>query len=1121
MNLLWQALASEEWVCLIKALLHTLWLGGLAAGGLYLALRSASDPAVRYRCCVSALLGVVLGGIVVWALLQQGPVTVRATNGASSTAVTAPAEKPAASALVNIPTSSSMPMMETRPWRWTPWLALVWLAGALVMVTRACSLVVKADRLRRRGRPLENEALLKVIEEAKRKLGVVRHIQVVVTEQLTSPAVMGWLTPVLLLPLSMVTTLSMEQLQLVLLHELAHIRRGDYLVNLCQLFAESLLFFNPAVWWISRQIRQEREVCCDAMAIALAGEPLQYARTLAQVAGATLRAAPAFADRDNPSGLKDRIQRLLVPGYRPALRLTWCALLAALFVGGGLLFLSAIGARVAVAAILTPQQRIKRIEKKITEWGLQPVSLTNHAQITISGQIRAADGSPVPEWIDFLARSSLGNSTSVSAQSARNGFFSNSIQAGTVYIGAEVTNFAPVSIGPLDGFTTNRLENLQITLNRGFDVPLQVMDADTGKGLADVKISTVFLIPNSSFQPHERKSGPDGMVTLPHCADLPMRVTMSEPGYEIIVKEFEHVRAGEPLRLELRRGVPVSGAVLDKITGQPIAGAELHLLYQYGGEGLGGWENAWPLGKTDSRGTFSVDQLQRGMRYYVGVSAPGHESVVLENVASGQSNLVVRLGPELVIQGQVVGDLSRLPQIDNHRVLSHQIEEKYDNHGYSRSEWVPLHTEAGVTRFQFTNRIAGLVRLGLGNQTVERNVDGPVADWVIDLDQLKTKIETDFPKREVIFRFSSPSGPPKSGTVQVQIPDNLDIKNLMAHYEEVEIKNGEAHAEIAIGGSTSVETKHLVGYWFDRFGNNGGLLSIAVTNGTGPEVIDIRLEPAGAIYAQARNADGTPAGGLFFGVKELKRAPGLSANGILENGDGFSGDGPRRWVSGPLPLGGTYQINAWRGNTFCFSHPITLTEANPDAEVDLQLAAGKTFDGVALDADGKPLGDAEVKSSFREKEDNTFGLKSVYTDDLGRFHLEDTTPELGDYYVEIDAPNAMAEMVRLDFAGQPQTIRLKHGRTLGGQVVQAGTGYPLPKTDVRTANFENKNVTMLTTQTDAHGRFEFNTLGEGNYSFYFTDGAMLSNETFHADGNTNLVLPVKLYAWSKMQPKAP
>src|SRR5208283_2158814 len=208
-------------------------------------------------------------------------------------------------------------------------------------------------------------------------------------------------------------------IQLILLHELAHIRRGDYLVNLCQLLVESLLFFNPAVWWISRQIRQEREACCDAVAVALAGERLQFARTLAQAAGEALAAAPTFGDQRNPSGLKDRIQRLLVPGYRPALRLTWRALAAALFVGGGLLFLSALGTRVAVAAILSPQKRIARIEKKMTELGQYPEAFDSSSErdkpppVSISGKIRMADGTPVPKWVQLNLVSVFGRSSSV------------------------------------------------------------------------------------------------------------------------------------------------------------------------------------------------------------------------------------------------------------------------------------------------------------------------------------------------------------------------------------------------------------------------------------------------------------------------------------------------------------------------------------------------------------------------------------------------------------------------------------------------------------------------------------------------------------------------------------
>jgi len=846
------------------------------------------------------------------------------------------------------------------------------------------------------------------------------------------------------------------------------------------------------------------------------------------VAGESLAAAPAFGDRRNPSGLKDRIQRLLVPGYRPALQLTWRALLVALLAGGALLILSALGVRVTMAAILSPQQRIARIEKKMTEMGENPEAVddngngANAPQVKISGQIRMADGSPVPKWTYLLVRSSINHSSCVTsmAMDAQNGFFTNSIREGTLFLGAEATNFAPACLGPLDGLTTNRFENLEIILQRGFDVPLQLVDAADGKPVADAKVATMFLIRNSGFQSHFWKSGADGIATLTHCADMPMNVTVNVPGYEITQKEFEHVRAGEPLRLALRRGANVSGMVLDKVTGQPVAGAELHLLYQSGAaqERNFQWDDSLHLlGKTDARGAFVLNQLRSGARYYIGVSPPGHESVILENISAGQSNLMVRAGPELVIRGRVIGSLDRLQQINNEPVLRHSREEKYENSSYDDGDWAPLHTESGATHFQFTNRVAGLVKISArSGGSFEREVDAPVDDWLIDLNKTpKTKAQ-DLPKREVVFRFKDPSGVPPRGTVSVTIPDSLDMKNLTAHTVDVGITNGEARAEIAIGGWTSIEPKRMAGYWFSR------MYSIPVTNGAGPLVIEIPLLPAGAIYAKARNADGTPAGGLFFGVSELKRAPGRDDNNSLDSGgDGFSDNAPRKWVSGPLPLGGTYQIDAWRGNSFCVSKPVKLTEANPDAEIELQFPPGKTFDGVVLDVNGKPLPDAELKTTFNLPDGHEFGLKSVFTDERGRFRIEDTTPDLGVYAVEVNAPGTMDERVKLDFGSRPLTIRLKPGRTLAGRVVEAGTGYAIPNAEVRALDYDRNKVQMVRTRTDAAGRFEFTTLGDGNYTLYVEDGQLLSDKKFRADGNTNVVLAVKLYAWSRVKPRAP
>ena len=90
----------------------------------------------------------------------------------------------------------------------------------------------------------------------------------------------GWLRPVILFPASALTGLSAEQLEALLAHELAHIRRYDYLVNLLQTTVETLFFYHPAVWWVSAQVRQEREHCCDDLAVAACGDVLTYARAL-------------------------------------------------------------------------------------------------------------------------------------------------------------------------------------------------------------------------------------------------------------------------------------------------------------------------------------------------------------------------------------------------------------------------------------------------------------------------------------------------------------------------------------------------------------------------------------------------------------------------------------------------------------------------------------------------------------------------------------------------------------------------------------------------------------------------------------------------------------------------
>jgi len=1121
-----QWLTSPEWANVVKALLHTLWQGAVIAVLLGFALRRLANPVTRYRCSLAALGGVMLAGLVTWAVLNRPlPQSISHASALAVQPVSVPmANNNLPPLVVNFSPHESRPAAMP----WSAWLAMFWLAGATAMIFRAGFQVAGAEQLRRSSRPLEDARIAGLLDDARRAVGLARRVRIAVTDKLTSPAVVGVLVPTLIVPLSLTTMLTPEQIRFVLLHELAHIRRGDYFAGLFQLFAEALLFFNPAVWWISRQMRIEREACCDALAIELSGAPADYARTLVRVAENVLSnaplAAPAFGDKREPSSLADRVQRMLVPGYRPKLRLTWRAMLLALFVGGGLLFLSALGTRVTVAAILSPQERIERIEKKMTEYGAEPQVLNGNGNdgqastVKISGRVRMADGSQVPKWVYLNVNSTIAHSSYGTAVIAKNGLFTNSVRAGTIYLGVEVTNCAPALIGPLDGFVTNRFENLELVCEPGFDVSLQPVDAETGQPVTNAKASTIFWMNNNGFQYHFWKSGADGSITLTHCADLPMDAIVNAPGYEIVQQRFDHPRPGEVLRMELRRGGITTGTVVDKITGEVLAGATLRLIYEKGRtEAYHQWTDEMRLlAQTDADGRFTLNQLASGTKYWIGVSAPGHESVVVSSLTAGAKDASIKLGPELVVRGRVIGKLDSLQKNDNAPTIYWSFNEAYGNNSCGDGGRVPLRVDdSGVARFQFTNRLAAKVTLTAGERTFERNVDAPVDDWVIDLSQ-PAPTNAPVQSREVVLRFQSPSGVAPKGTVYVTVPYRMDAAQPSYQRKEVEIQNGEVHVRTFPGAFFDYAPAHTVGFWFKQSFNQ------TIDRSTNPLVIDIPVVPAGAIFAHAKNADGSPAGGLLFTVEELKRSPQRDAGSPLSDGsDGVSDNAPRKWASGPLPLGGTYEIIAWRGNSFCASQPVKLTDAQPDAEVELQFPPGKSFTGEVRDAGGQPVRNGEVEVEFIAGDNHSFALKSVFTDEQGRFRVDDATPGIGKYILDVSCPGCRAERFDVDFSRLPMVLRLQRGRPLAGRVVEARTGYVIPDAEIR-AWTDGVKLQPQTMRTDADGRFEFTTLGDEPYHLYVSGAEFgTSGDTEYKTGQTNLLLKVKPYPGGQLAPKAP
>jgi beta-lactamase regulating signal transducer with metallopeptidase domain len=189
-----------------------------------------------------------------------------------------------------------------------PAAAVVWIAGLSFCLLRVVTEVRRARGLRRDGLVIPAEDVRATVADLRARVRVPDAVDVFESARAGVPMVLGWRRPIILLPARSAGRLSAEQLRAVLAHELAHVRRRDYVTNLVQIAADALLFHHPAARWLSRRIRIEREYCCDDEAVAIGRDPTLYARALAALEES--RAEGRLAVAAASGTLLDRIQRI-------------------------------------------------------------------------------------------------------------------------------------------------------------------------------------------------------------------------------------------------------------------------------------------------------------------------------------------------------------------------------------------------------------------------------------------------------------------------------------------------------------------------------------------------------------------------------------------------------------------------------------------------------------------------------------------------------------------------------------------------------------------------------------------------------------------------------------------
>lgn len=371
------------WPILIQAigwtLLHFVWQGGVA--GLGYAVARLILPAERSEARYAA-------GLIALAIMALCPLATFAMEYSQALAIAASALPDAASDVAPIVLAPLLAVQGFELDRLLPWLVLVWTFGVVAMTWRAWHQWCAIERIAKRHAQAspELERLLGVLA---RQFGLLRNICVLVSDHIDTPTLIGWLKPVVLLPTAVALGFPRQQLELILAHELGHLRRYDHLVNLAQAVLETLLFYHPVVHWISGEVRNEREICCDRLVLRLTrGEPREYALALASLE--EMRAtAPRLALAATGGVLLDRVRRIVgVPAPR----------LAATRPTVGLAFIAATTLALVVTLALRPD--------KFDEWAAGANAVLDRVPRPSGlalGSL-ALQLSPPPKWAVEVAR---------------------------------------------------------------------------------------------------------------------------------------------------------------------------------------------------------------------------------------------------------------------------------------------------------------------------------------------------------------------------------------------------------------------------------------------------------------------------------------------------------------------------------------------------------------------------------------------------------------------------------------------------------------------------------------------------------------------------------------------
>ncbi len=568
---------------------------------------------------------------------------------------------------VVIPVSES-----SAPWwhQFTPWIITIYAMGVALMLMRLTVTMVKVNQYVSQAEPIKDGPIVEALQSIAKKWSMKITPAIVQTKQIAVPTVIGLMKPTILLPTSAMTGLSMDELEMILMHELSHIRRFDLWVNLLQRLAEIVLFFNPVLWYLSRRISVLREYCCDEMTCqsqtaSTVERRINYATALLRVIELSkpalakpTQAKPALATHPDitslavtgrsPSEVRRRIARLLGEPLREPFRISFTSLFVLILLGVAFTIAPPVwnshaeenGKEIAEGNEKVDSNIIEK-DKKEKDENKKTVAKPEKKEKTFVLKVVGPDGKPVPN-----ANLEIYSSSKLKADQILRGKFiglgKNETYAETDNTGQIEIKFAKLperivfgikepGFGPYSAeWRSNKLsssipEEFTAELDQAWSVGGIIVD-EKGNPIKGAKVRPHITVKRKPGDNEKYNSGisvktdPEGKwhinhipvsknkvwIEIDHLDFMSFRKEISRSNFE--VKQNEKPTT----RIEMKRGLNITGTVTDE-SGKPIQNALIRTKFL----------NDVRKTRTDEKGNYSLTGCKPRMTRIV-ISADGY-----------------------------------------------------------------------------------------------------------------------------------------------------------------------------------------------------------------------------------------------------------------------------------------------------------------------------------------------------------------------------------------------------------------------------------------------------------------------------------------------------------------